>query len=193
MDNPRHRSLQVLSGDTFLEVEMLVKEMFYILKAVTKAPFESLAPISTAISSAKGYSGRHFTLEICATFLKIASFLGTYDFQLDSRAVFEQSSYGLDPDRLPGGCVLASGPALSLSAGELHRAMVALAFPIGLRWVWAGSGEPGTLKSFPTGLYFMLALQPLQRSVRGHASPKGHQEVTVVGDNFLNTEQLVES
>lgn len=56
MDNPRHRSLHVLSGDTFLEVEMLVKEMFYILKAVTKAPFESLAPVSTAVSSAERYT-----------------------------------------------------------------------------------------------------------------------------------------
>lgn len=83
----------MLSGDTFLEVEMLAKEMFYILKAVTKAPFESLAPICTAISSAEGYNGRYFTLELSATFLKIASFLGTYDFQLDSRAIFEQSPY----------------------------------------------------------------------------------------------------
>ena len=88
--------------------------------------------------------------------------------------------------------MLASGPALSLSARELHGAMVALAFPTGLRWVWAGNGEPDTLKNFLTGLYFMLALQPLQRSVQGHAGPKGHQEVTVIGDN-LNTEELVES
>lgn len=89
--------------------------------------------------------------------------------------------------------MLASGPALSFSAGELHRAMVALAFPTGLRWVWVGNGKPDTLKGFPMGLYFTLALQPLQRSVRGHAGPKGHQEVTVVGDKFLNTEELVES
>lgn len=45
MNNLKQRNLQALSGDTFLEVEMLAKEMFYILKAVTEAAFESLAPI----------------------------------------------------------------------------------------------------------------------------------------------------
>ena len=40
MNNLKQRNLQALSGDTFL-----AKEMFYILKAVTEAAFESLAPI----------------------------------------------------------------------------------------------------------------------------------------------------
>lgn len=60
-------------------------------------------------------------------------------------------------------------------------AVVALAFPTGLRWVWAGNGEPGTLKGFPTGQYFIFALQSLQRSVQDHASAMGRQEVTTVG------------
>ena len=72
-------------------------------------------------------------------------------------------------------------------------AVVALAFPTGLRWVWAGNGEPGTLKGLPTGQYFILALQSLQRSVQDHASAMGRQEVTAVGGDFLNTQELVES